>query len=141
MKRIMMIVVLALTSTRAASAQNAQGGDAFAKFFYPPEFVMQHQSDIGLTDAQRATITTAMQQAQSKFIESQFKLAAEAEKLQKLVQKPVIDETQALEQVDRVLALEREVKRAQVGLVVRIKNALTPQQQAKLNDLRPNKEE
>jgi Spy/CpxP family protein refolding chaperone len=41
-----------------------------------------------------------------------------------------------LDEVDRILNLEREIKRAQVGLMVRIKNMLTPAQQAKLSDIR-----
>jgi hypothetical protein len=35
-----------------------------------------------------------------------------------------------------VLSLEREVKRAQITLLVHIKNKLTPEQQAKLEGLR-----
>jgi Spy/CpxP family protein refolding chaperone len=34
------------------------------------------------------------------------------------------------------LATEREIKRAQVTLLVRIKNKLTPEQQAKLVEIR-----
>jgi Spy/CpxP family protein refolding chaperone len=119
------------------NAQQGQQPDPFARFLFPPELVMQHQAEIGLTDAQRATLTTAMQQAQSKFIDTQFRLSAEGEKFARLLQGPTIDEAQALEQVDRVLSMEREMKRAQVGLLVRIKNTLTPAQQAKLTQLRP----
>lgn len=133
----------ALVIAGSASA-GAQGGgipaqpptDPFAKFLFPPELVMQHQTEIGITDAQRATLTTALQQAQSKFVETQFKLSAEGEKFAKLLSGSTIDETLALEQVDRVLSMEREIKRAQVGLLVRIKNTLTPAQQAKLTQLR-----
>jgi Spy/CpxP family protein refolding chaperone len=121
--------------TRTQPAQ-----DPFARFFIPPELVMQHQAEIGLTDAQRSTLMTAIQQAQSKFVEVQFKLAAEGQKLVGLLQGATIDESQTLDEVDRILALEREMKRAQVGLLVRIKNALTPVQQAKLMQVRQPKE-
>ena len=47
-----------------------------------------------------------------------------------------VDEAQVLEEVDRILALEREIKRAQISLMVRIKNTLTPAQQAKLAEIR-----
>lgn len=114
--------------------------DPFARFLFPPELVMQHQGDIGLTDAQRASLMTAIQQAQSKVTETQFKLSAEGEKLGRVLQSPAVDESQALEQVDRILALEREMKRAQVGLLVRIKNVLTPAQQTRLNQLRQGRE-
>jgi Spy/CpxP family protein refolding chaperone len=47
-----------------------------------------------------------------------------------------VDEAQVLEQADRILGLERDIKRAQISLMVRIKNTLTPAQQAKLMSLR-----
>jgi Spy/CpxP family protein refolding chaperone len=126
--------------TQMESQPQPGQGDPFARFFIPPELVMQHQVEIGLTDAQRSTLMTAIQQAQSKFVEIQFKLAGEGQKLVGLLQGATIDESQTLEEVDRILALEREMKRAQIGLLVRIKNALTPTQQAKLMQLRQGKE-
>jgi Spy/CpxP family protein refolding chaperone len=112
------------------------GPDDFGRNFFPPELVMQHQSEIGLQDAQRAALTSAVQQAQGKFMDVQWKLSAEGEKMGKLLQPAQVDETQVLEEVDRILALEREMKRAQIGLMVRIKNTLTPAQQAKLMEIR-----
>jgi Spy/CpxP family protein refolding chaperone len=97
---------------------------------------MQHQSEIGLQDAQRAALTSAVQQAQGKFMDLQWKLSAEGEKMGRLLQPAQVDETQVLEEVDRILVLEREMKRAQIGLMVRIKNTLTASQQAKLAEIR-----
>ncbi len=123
-----------------ASGQKPSGGDPFLRLLFPPELIMQHQSEIGLTDAQRTVVMTAIQQAQGKIIEVQFKLSAEGERFARLLQGASIDEAQALEHVDRILAAEREMKRAQVGLLVRLKNALTPSQQTKLTQLRPSTE-
>jgi Spy/CpxP family protein refolding chaperone len=47
-----------------------------------------------------------------------------------------VDEAAALEQVDRVLTLERRIKRAQLALLIDIKNILTPEQQDRLRSLR-----
>ena len=47
-----------------------------------------------------------------------------------------VDEAAALAQADRVMALEREMKRSQLQLLIRIKNALTQQQQDQLRELR-----
>jgi Spy/CpxP family protein refolding chaperone len=58
------------------------------------------------------------------------------EKLVSLVKQNHVDEQQVLAQLDKVLAAEREVKREQVTLLVRIKNKLTPEQQGKLVELR-----
>jgi hypothetical protein len=51
-----------------------------------------------------------------------------------------VDETQVLEQADRILALEREIKKAQISLMVRIKNTLSAAQQAKLAEIRNRKD-
>jgi Spy/CpxP family protein refolding chaperone len=47
-----------------------------------------------------------------------------------------VDEAAVLDEVDRILNMEREIKRAQISLMVRIKNTLTPEQQKKLADIR-----
>ena len=112
------------------------GPDDFGRNFFPPELVMQHQGEIGLQDSQRAALASAIQQAQGKFTDVQWKLSAEGEKMSKLLQPAQVDETQVLEEVDRILALEREMKRTQISLMVRIKNTLTPAQQAKLMEIR-----
>ena len=112
------------------------GDDPFGRNFFPPELVMQHQEAIGLTAEQKEYLKAEIRQAQVKFTELQWKLQDEAEKLVSIVKQPRMDEGQLLAQLDRVLAAERDVKRAQVTLVARIKNKLTPEQQAKLEELR-----
>jgi Spy/CpxP family protein refolding chaperone len=47
-----------------------------------------------------------------------------------------VDEQHVLAQLEKVLAAEREIKKEQVTLLVRIKNKLTPEQQGKLTELR-----
>jgi Spy/CpxP family protein refolding chaperone len=106
------------------------GADDFGRNFFPPELVMQHQSEIALQDSQRAALTSAVQQAQGKFMDVQWKLSAEGEKMGRLLQGTQVDEAQVLEEVDRILALEREIKRGQISLMVRIKNTLTAAQQS-----------
>ena len=116
--------------------------DPLVHHMYAPELVMQHQSELGLTDAQRASIQGAMKEAQGTVMDTQWKLSAETEKLGNLLHVDRIDEAQALAQVDRILTLERDMKRAQMTLMIRIKNALTPAQQQKLQQLHhPNGED
>ena len=145
--RVSILAFALVLSAATLSAQGAPPGqrapmpgpggpDDFGRNFFPPELVMQHQSEIGLQDAQRAALTSAVQQAQGKFMDVQWKLSAEGEKMGRLLQPAQVDETQVLEEVDRILVLEREMKRAQIGLMVRIKNTLTAAQQAKLMEIR-----
>lgn len=110
--------------------------DPLARFLYPPELVMAHQDAIGLTDKQRTAIQESMKDAQSKLIDMQFRMSGEVEKLQKLIQAPSPDEAKVLDQVNRVLTLERDVKLTQMTLMVRIKSQLTERQQSQLNQMR-----
>ena len=107
---------------------------------YPPELVMEHQIELGLSDAERQTLRQEVQQAQAKFTDLQWRLSAETERLDAILREPVLREQQVLEQVDRVLALERDLKRTKIALLVRIKNTLTTEQQAKLAVLRTRKQ-
>jgi Spy/CpxP family protein refolding chaperone len=94
------------------------------------------QEAIGLTDRQRGSVRDAIKEAQGKFVDIQFQMSAEVEKLQRLLQGSTVQEASVLQQVDRVLGLEREMKHAQLTLLIRIKNALTEEQQAALTRLR-----
>ena len=138
------IIALALSSApQTCGAQGppmghrspSGGPDDWGRNFFPPELVMQHQSEIGLQDAQRAALTSAIQQAQAKFMDMQWKLSAEGEKMGKLLQGAQVDEAQVLEEVDRILALEREIESADLADSAD-KNTLTPAQQAKLAEIR-----
>jgi Spy/CpxP family protein refolding chaperone len=63
-------------------------------------------------------------------------MQSESEKLVQLLKAPPVDENAVLAQVDQVLNREREIKKAQISLLVRIKNLLTEGQQNKLMELR-----
>lgn len=110
--------------------------DPVGQALFPPELVMQHQQALGITATQRATIIAAIEKTQSRMLEFQWDMQGATQKLAELLNATPVDETAALAQVDRVLSLEREVKRAQLSLVIRIKNALTREQQARLKSLR-----
>jgi Spy/CpxP family protein refolding chaperone len=110
--------------------------DPIGQSFFAPELVIQHQEAIGLNEEQKAYLKTEIRQAQMKFTEWQWKLQDEVEKLVSLVKPPHVEEQEALAQLEKVLTIERAIKRAQVTLLVRIKNKLTPEQQAKLVEIR-----
>jgi len=110
--------------------------DPIAAFLYPPEMVMAHQEAIGLDVKQRGAIPLLALELQKSVIDVQFKLAASGEKLARLLAAMPVDEAAVLQQIDQVLAAEREVKRAQLTMLVRIKNQLTPAQQGALDKLK-----
>jgi len=124
-----------LLATGAARAQQPDQ-DPIGQSFFAPELVIQHQEAVGLSAEQKEYLKAEIRQAQLKFTELQWKLQDEMEKLVTLVKQPRVDEQQVLAQLERVLAAEREIKRAQVTLLVRIKNKLTAEQQEKLLEMR-----
>ena len=117
-------------------AAQASPDPGFAQELFPPELVMQNQQKIGLRPDQRTAITEAVQQLQSKVVELQWRMQEETQRLTELLQHTPVNEAEALAQVDRVLSVEREVKRAHMTMLIRIKNTLTPEQQAMLKTLR-----
>jgi len=123
-----------------ASAVAAQEPEPdFARHLFAPEQVMQHQQALRLTPEQRTSITQGIRDFQLKMVDLQWKMQEEAQKLTTLVEGPRVDETQTLAQVDRVLGIERDIKRAHMMLLVRIKNLLEPRQQDTLAVLRTPK--
>ena len=121
---------------RNCTAPAGPGEDALGKLFLPPDLVMSHQQAINLTEQQRALIQSNMMDTQKKLLDQQFKLQGELEKLQSLLKSMTPDEGKVLEEMDKVLGAERDIKRAQLSLMVKLKNSLTQQQQQQLEALR-----
>lgn len=103
--------------------------------FFQPELVMQHQQRIGLTADQRAAIIRAMQAAQQTFIDAQWQMEPAHAALAEVVSGPRVDQQRVLQQIDRILEIERRIKRTQIELLVQIKNVLTEEQQTELTRL------
>jgi len=110
--------------------------DPIGQNFFAPDIVMQHQEALGLTEDQKTYFKTEIHQSQLKFMDWQWKLQEEMEKMVALIRQPRVEEKDTLAQLEKILAIEREVKREQVTLLVRIKNKLTPDQQGRLVKLR-----
>jgi Spy/CpxP family protein refolding chaperone len=109
-----------------------QSRDPLADAFFPPELVMQHQQAIALTGEQRTAIVNIIAESQPRFIEAQWALQPETAALAELVRGDRVNEQQVLTQIDRVLDIERQIKRLQIEMLIRIKNQLTLEQQQQL---------
>jgi Spy/CpxP family protein refolding chaperone len=97
---------------------------------------MAHQAELGLEDKQREAILKELEKAQSQFPRLQWQLQAATEQLVKLLDAPQIDEGKTLAQASEVMKLETEIKRAHLGLLIRIRNTLSDTQRNKLQALR-----
>ena len=120
----------------AAAMASPQADDAvLGTSFFAPERVLRNEQRIELKPEQRTAIAEAVEQLQNKVVVLQSRLQEEGQRLADVVQSNAVSEGAALGQLDRVLAVERDVKRARIVMLIRIKNTLTLEQQEILRGL------
>ncbi len=103
---------------------------------YAPELIMQHRRAIGLDDEQRDAISRLIGDLQGKVLSLQWELLDEVQQLAEITGRPRVDLDEALDEIGDVLDKEKEIKTAHLEMLVRIKNLLRPDQQARLEELR-----
>jgi len=136
------LILLLCSSAAMAPAQGPGpppkfgGPPAFLDQLFVPELIMRYQDDISLTDEQRVAITKAMTDTQTQLVDLQWQYEKASKKLTDTLGGTQIDEAAALAEADRVMNLELQMKRTHLALLIRIKQVLTPEQQAKLRALR-----
>ena len=128
--------ILLLLCGRWAFAQKTQKtSDPMGESFFPPDLLLREAEAIGLTDEQKQFLQKELQTVKSRFSEFQQQLQKEMTSLAEILAAARVDEQKAVEQLDKVLEQERQIRREQLKLLVSIKNQLTPQQQAKAREI------
>jgi Spy/CpxP family protein refolding chaperone len=115
-----------------AGPMGPRRGPAFLRQLYPPSLIMRQQGELGLTPAQRDAISKEMTDAQKAMLDVRWQLEQKTEALDKLLATDKVDEAAALAQADEVMKLEDRMKRIRLGMLIRVKNVLTPAQQETL---------
>lgn len=120
-----------------ASVVRANESDLSENLF-APELIMQHQQALGLSEEQKNFFKTEIRKTQTLLTETQWRLEDGVEKLAALLksEQAKLDEQSVIAQLDKVLALEQDIKRTQMVLLIRLKNKLTPEQQTRLRELK-----
>ena len=140
------VVLLSAALVSAQQPQPQQGpgqpgpphppGDPLGEVMFPPEMIMQHQRELGLTDEQKTFMRDEIQKTTTRFNELQWQLQDAMEALHETMKGNSVNEQQAMAQLDKVLDGERAIKRLHMELAIRIKNKLTPEQQTKLQAMK-----
>jgi Spy/CpxP family protein refolding chaperone len=129
--------LLLAIATFTASVLHAQSPlDPIGANLFPPDFIMANAETISFTDEQRQGLREIVEKNQERFGNLQQALKQEADALGKLLAEPGSSETGVLAQFDKVQDRERELKRAQLELMLGIRAKLTDDQRAKLKELR-----
>ena len=130
------LIAVAAPTHLSAQEQPAVLQDPLFEALFPPELIMQHRRAIALTDEQRDAISQLIQQLQGRVVRLQWELLDEMEQLTQTMGAARVELDRALDQLSAVLDTEREIKQAHLEMLVRIKNLLSPDQQATLDRLR-----
>ena len=77
-----------------------------------------------------------MQKSMARFTDLQWQQSAEAEAMGTLLKQEPTDEGKAVAQLDKLLNIENEIKRLHMSVMIKVKNLLKADQQAKLRELR-----
>ena len=127
---------VAPSSLAAQDTDPALQEDPLFATLFAPELIMQHRRTIGLTDEQRDAISRLIQELQGRVVRLQWELLDELQELGQITGGTRVDLDRALDQMDSVLETEKRIKQAHLEMLVRIKNLLTPEQQAQLEEIR-----
>jgi len=115
------------------------GRPLFLEHLYRPEVIMRNQGALALTQEQRAGIAASIKSAQERLSPLQWDLEARSEALAKLVEPDKVDVEKVLATATETIEIEGKIKREHLRLMLEIKNQLTPEQIAKLRNLRPER--
>jgi Spy/CpxP family protein refolding chaperone len=132
-------VGLAAPPGAAAERGGLLGPPTFLRYLFRPEHIMSHQTEIALTPTQREAIQTAMRDTRAAVESLRWDYEAASEKLGALFAGARVDERAALDEAARMMAIEQKIKRAHLGMLIRVKNVLTAEQQARLQELQPER--
>ena len=109
---------------------------AFMQHFFAPELVLKNAAALQLTKAQRSAITRDIGQVTGATTELQLTMMEGFGAVEELAGADPVSEKALLAAIHDVLVAELQVKEAHMGLLVRIRNTLTPEQREKLRRIR-----
>jgi Spy/CpxP family protein refolding chaperone len=110
--------------------------DPIAENLFAPELVIRYAQEIGLTDEQKEALKPEVEKAQARLKELQPQIQQEVQAGAALLKEERPDTEKVLAQLDKVLAVEREMKRLQLTLLIAIKSKLTAAQQTHLQEFK-----
>ena len=120
------VVSLLLPSQPAQAEEPKQ--DPLRNLWISPDVLMRHREKLELTEKQVQGIRERVEELGPKVKQYQQHLQKAKSELMKSLAADPIEERSALQHMERVLDLEKELKQLQLRLVIQIRNDLTPKQ-------------
>jgi Spy/CpxP family protein refolding chaperone len=130
------LALLFFSLAAPALAADGEKEPEFLKHFFAPELVLQHASAIGLERTQRTEILKDIARVTGSTTESQLSMLEHFGAIEEQSAAEAVDEKVLLASIREVLTAEMRVKEAHMGLLIRIRNLLTPAQRELLRKIR-----
>ena len=132
-------LIAGISSGALARGPGGPGGmPDFAQALFPPQLIMQNQSEIGLEPAQREAIIKEMQSLQGTVTPLQWEIKRIQGEIKAKIETTPIDKDATLKLLGELLETETKIKRSHFGALIAIKSLLKPQQVQQLRQLRQN---
>jgi Spy/CpxP family protein refolding chaperone len=137
MKALPGMLLLSLLLTCVGVCARAQGlPDVITESLYPPDLVRLAYPTLNLTEDQKTELQSADEKVTEHLARIKKALAQETAKLAAMVKAEKLDNDAIMLQADKVMKLEQDGKRATLALLLKIRETLTPEQQAKLKEFK-----
>jgi len=136
--RKLCILIFILGFSSSVLGAGPRNNDPIKQLLFTPELIMQHRAELDLNPDQQEMLKMELQRAQAAVFDLKWQMKDESEALADILKQSPVNEAQLLEQADKVMTLEQQVKKTHLILLARIKNMLSDEQLATLKRLRRN---
>ncbi len=110
--------------------------DVFKGKLFPPNVILEHQTELNLSKEQFTSIKMAVVEVQANVAEHEWDVREAYMGIMKSLDESPIDEKQVMARVSAALLAENEVKKEQMMMLIRLKNLLTSDQIEYLESVR-----
>ena len=131
---LLLLVVASFAFGNAAAAEPK--ADVFKGKLFPPNVILEHQAELGLSKQQFTEIRKTVVELQGKVAEHEWDVREAYQNIMAELDKSPIDQDRVLEHVGAALRAENEVKKLQVAMLIKLKNLLNDEQVAYLESTR-----
>lgn len=128
MRKEIFAVLLALTMICSAAFADGAKEDVFKGKLFAPKLILEHQGELQLSKQQFTAIRKAVVEVQSGVAEHEWDMQEAYQALMAELDQRPIDEGKVLEQADKALLAENQVKKKQMAMLIRLRNLLTVEQ-------------
>lgn len=136
MKKGMLLLLLVASFAVGAAVAAEPRPDVFKGKLFPPNVILEHQAELGLSKQQFTEIRKTVVELQGNVAEHEWDVREAYQNIMAELDKSPIDQGRVLEHVGAALRAENEVKKLQVTMLIKLKNLLTEDQVAYLESTR-----